>query len=175
MAKGDFAKQSFTGMPQWAKGVIGVGLLLGAGYLVYKIMKAPKKFKEGQGARDETKALNQELDKLNSNPATKQTLKKSEALDIANQMFTAMDGWGTNGGAIMTAFTRIKNDADWLAVKTAYDIREVSSGRGNPEPNLNGTLVQAFASELGVNDIVWVNQINQLLAKRKINYKIPVG
>lgn len=170
--KMQFAKQQFSQMPPWAKGVIGIGLLLGVGYLVYKVMRAPKDIKKGQGGRQEDRAVNQELDKMNSNPATRQTLSKSDALSIANAIHTAMDGWGTDGSAIYKQLQRLKNQADWLAVRAAYGIREVSSGRFNPEPNFKGTLEPALTSELGVNDIQWIKRINEDFKKKNITAKL---
>lgn len=184
------ATKTFTGLPSWAQGVIAVALVGGVAYLAYKLMKAPAKIKEGQGARQEDRGWNQEFDKLNSNPATKATLSKAQMSGIANSLFTAMDGYGTDFPAIVGAFTQIKNDADFAGVNAAYGIREVSSGRLNPEPNLTGTLAQALTSELGANTTITglaspiyglyqiahnddqKTVINKILAKNKVKYKI---
>lgn len=170
--KTEFAKKSFSEMPPWAKGAIGVGLLAGVGYLVYRVMRAPKDIKAGQGNRQEDRAVNQELDKVNSNPSTAQKLAKSDALAIANNVFAAMDGWGTDGLGIYKQLTRLQNQADWLAVRAAYGVREVSSGKWNPEPNYKGPLEGAMTSELGVNDIAWIQKINAYFKSKGISAKL---
>lgn len=170
--KTDFAKEQFSTMPGWAKGVIGIGLLGGVAFAIYKIMNAPKDIRKHQTDRQETASVAQELDKANQNPATKQKLSKTDALAIANSLFTAMDGWGTDTVAIMKNLGRLQNQADWLAVSSAYGIKEVSSGRGNPEPNYTGTLSGALTSELGVNDLAMRNKINQYFASKGITARI---
>lgn len=171
-----YAKDQFGTMPPWAKGVIGVLIVGGVAYLLYKAFKGGKQVIDTKGAREESRAVAQELDKLNENPATKQKLTKSEALEVANAMHTAMDGWGTDSGKLASAFLRLKNQADWLAVSNAWGVRELSSGKFNPEKNLVGTLPQALASELGTTDAsVWVPKMNQYLAKVGIRYRLPIA
>lgn len=166
--KTDFAKQSFTGLPPWAKGVIAIGLLAGTAYIVRKLMKAPGEIKAGQGNRQEDKSWNQQFDKLNTNPATKATIDKAQMTSYANSLFTAMDGYGTDESGIMRIIDSLKNDADFAGVSAAYGVREVSSGAWNPEPNYKGTLSGALASELSAS---WVSALNATLAKKGIKYK----
>lgn len=168
MAKTDFAKQSFTGLPKWAKGVVAVIVIGGLAYVGYKLLKAPKKIEENKGNREENRSNNNELEKLNGNPTTRQTLSQSDASAIANKLFTAMDGYGTDVPTIEQQMNRLKNQADWLAVKVAYGIREVSSGKLNPEPNYTGTLEGALASELGINDVMARARVNAAMKKKGI-------
>lgn len=174
MAKGEFVKQSFTGLPNWAKGVIAVGVVAGVGYLVYKLYKAAKDAKETKDSKEEVQEVKQELNALNQNPSTKQTLSVSDAKAIANKIFEAMDGYGTDETAILQQLLRLKNQADWLAIRQEWGVREVSSGRGNPAPNFKGTLEAALTSELGdaPEDLVVKKNANAHFAKVGITARI---
>lgn len=174
MAKGEFAKQAYTGLPTWAKGVIAVGVLAGVGFIVYKLYKKSQEIKDTKDSKEEVKAVEQELSALNQNPSTKQTLSVSDAKSIANSIFTAMDGYGTDEVAILRQLVKLKNQADWLAVRAEWGVREISSGRGNPEPNFKGTLEAALTSELGdtPEDLVVKAKVNQHFAKVGITARI---
>jgi len=162
-----FAKQSFTGLPPWAKGVIAVAIIGGIGYIAYKFLKAPGKIKEGQGNRQEENSANKDLDKLIS-AGKGPTLSKTQYLQYANQLQSAMDGYGTDNGAILKIFANVKNEADVLAIITAYGIRKISSGTWNPEPNYEGTLGGALSSEQSANEL---GKLNLLLAKKGIKHR----
>lgn len=153
----------FNALPGLAKLII----VAGAAYAIYKLAKAPAKIKQGSGSRSEERAVNQEFDQLNSNPNTKATLTKSQMDQYANQLFQAMDGYGTTEETILSVFKKVKNDADVLGIVKSYGIREVSSGRFNPEPNLKGTLAEALTSELSSS---WLETINKTLKAKKIKY-----
>ena len=168
----NFAQSTITSIPAWAKGVAVVAILAGVGFLIFKVNKFAKDRKANEGNKKEEDAIKNELTQANSNPATKQKLTPSQASAIANSVFTAMDGYGTDGSGIYTKLTQIQNNADWLAVRASYGIREVSSGKFNPEPNFKGTLEGALASELGVNDWAWVNKINAYFKSKGVNAKI---
>jgi hypothetical protein len=165
--KTEFAKKSYTGLPQWAQGVIAVALVGGAAYLVYKLVKAPAKLKEGQGARQEDRGWNQEFDKLNSNPATKATLSKVQMSSIANALQTAMDGYGTDYDAILRAFANVKNQADYAGVNAAFGVRIIKAGTGTgfftTTPAMN--LQAALTDEL---DTKQLNALNLMLAKKGV-------
>jgi|688.fasta_scaffold218536_3 hypothetical protein len=174
MAKGEFAKQAYTGLPTWAKGVIAVGVLAGVGFIVYKLYQKAQDVQEVKDSKEEVKEVEKELNDLNKNPNTKQTLSVSDAKAIANNIFTAMDGYGTDEVAILKQLIKLKNQADWLAIRAEWGVREVSSGRGNPEPNFKGTLEAALTSELGdtPEDIVVKKKVNEHFAKVGITARI---
>ena len=157
-----------AGMPPWAKGAILVGGVVLAVYLVKKVVTIPQQIKDGAGSRDESKESYQEMDKLVSSGA-KATISDSQASAIANQLVTAMDGYGTDEDSILLAMAKIQNDLDFLKVKNKYGIREISSGRFNPEPNYNGNLGGALHSELSV---YWTNLINEVMKRKGITYSI---
>jgi hypothetical protein len=171
MAKGtkQFAQESFTGLPGWAKGAIAVGVLAGVGYAVYYFTKQVGEVKEGKTERIEDRGWNSEFDKLNSNDKTKATLSKAELLSLANKIHAAMDGYGTDEEAIVKSFRSLKNNADFAGLQAAYGIQEISSGRFNPEPNFKGNMIATLSTELSD---YWVSKINAILKAKGIKYKI---
>ena len=169
MAKGDFAKESFKGLPDWAKGVIAIAVVGGIAFIAYKLYKKGKDIKEGKGNRQEEKGWNKELDELSSNPATKPTLSQAQMAAFANSLFIAMDGYATDEQGIISIFKNVRNNADFAGINAAYGIREISSGRFNPEPNYKGNLIGGLASELSQ---YWRDEINKDLASKKITYRV---
>jgi len=159
---------TFTQLPPWAKGVVVVGVLAGAAYALHKISTLPKNIKEGKGSRDQENAEIKEQQQLQQQ-GKKATLTKSQMASIANVVFNAVDGWGTDEDAIITQMKKIKNDLDYLGVSTAWGIREVSSGRFNPEPNFKGTLAGALQNDLSN---YWIRKINTDFYKKKMTYRV---
>jgi hypothetical protein len=171
MAKGDFAKASFMNLPPWAKGVIAVGVLGIVGYVGYKLYKGIIDQASGKAAgdRQEDRGWNKEFDNLNTNASTKATITQAQMLSFANSLHAAMDGYQTDEDGIVAIFKQLKNNADFAGVSAAYGVREVSSGKWNPEPNFKGGLSGALSSELSQ---YWRDLINKDLASRNITYKV---
>jgi hypothetical protein len=119
--------------------------------------------------REQGKATENELDQLNTNANTRQTLTQSQVLALANKLFQAMDGYGTDENSILSAFYSLRNNADFLALIAAFGTREISSGSWNPEANFNGTLTAALANEL---DIDYIIKLNNILKAKKIIYRV---
>jgi hypothetical protein len=157
--------QDFLANPNNKK-IIRVVLLVIGAYVAYRIVKGVVK---ATPQREEEQAGMNELDILNLNSATKQKITKQQAESFANVLFTAMDGYGTDEDTIAGVFKQMKNNADFAGISAAYGVRELSSGRMNPEPNYKGGLSGALASELSQS---WKDIINKDLASRKITYKI---
>ena len=149
------------------KKIIRVVLLVIGAYVAYRIVKGVIK---ATPQREEEQAGMNELDILNTNSATKQKITKQQAESFANVLFTAMDGYGTDEGAIFGVFYKLTNNADYLAVSNAYGSnRIVSSGKLNPEPNYKGAMAGAIHSEL---DSANIKKLNSILTRKKITYQI---
>lgn len=152
------AESTFTGLPGWAQGVLAVGalgLIVIIGFTIYK--KIQKRiglagaFKEKREVTDKLK----ELEKENIKP----TLSDAEFAAMANQLVAAFDGYGSKVSEVYKNFDKLKNDADVLKLIDAYGIREISSGRFNPEPNYKGTLAGAIAEEMAGQEIAYANSV----------------
>lgn len=148
--------------------VVKLGLLIVAGYIVYRLAT---NFYKNQGSREEEDAGTTELEELNKNSETRQKISNQQAQSYANVLFTAMNGYGTDEEAIVSVFYKLRNNADYLALSNAYGSnRVVSSGRGNVfEPDFRGTMASALRSELSS---YWTKRINKILTNKKITYKI---
>ena len=136
-----------SGVPGWEKGLIILAGLTLTGIIGWKLYKGAKSLREQKGSREEQAATQLELANLNKGASTKQTISKTQANAMANAIFTAMDGYGTDSVVILKQLVQLKNQADWLALSDAFGIREISSGKGNPTPNFKGTLSGALADE----------------------------
>ena len=157
----------FSQLPPWAKGVLAMAGIVAIGAVGYVIYKEIKKREADKGNKAENTAANSELADL-LRRGIKPSYQKSQYASYANSLWEAMDGYGTDSDLIMRIIANMKNDADFLALSSAYGIRTVSSGAGNPEPDLKGTLSAALASELSNSKI---KDINASMAKKGITYK----
>lgn len=139
-------------VPPVVKGIIYLVVAGGAVWGTAEIIHVVKNRKANKGNRAEEKDIKKELDDLNASSSTKQKLSNSSATAIANNLFSAMDGYGTDSVAVTKNLLKLQNQADWLAVRKAFGTREISSGKLNPTPNFTGTLEGALTDELGVID-----------------------
>lgn len=156
--------QTFEGLPTWAKGIIAIAGTATTIFVVWKIYNYIQLQMSIGKEKGEIKANEQELKDLEKK-GVKPTLNKTQLADMANQIKTAFDGYGTDKSALGRAFAKVKNEADLLNLKTIFGIRTISSGRLNPEPDKTGTLGEIMASEL---DAASIFDINMVLAKQGI-------
>jgi hypothetical protein len=85
---------------------------------------------------------------------------------LADALFEAMDGYGTNEDDIMGVFKNLRNQADFDALEQAFGSREISSGAGNIfSSNYKGRLVGALKDELDSSELA---DLNSLLRSKKI-------
>ena len=79
---------------------------------------------------------------------------------MADEMFDAMNGYGTNETKINDNLNRLKNKADWNSLVSAYGVRKLSSGRGNVfASDFTGNLPNALISELSSSELKTANNI----------------
>jgi hypothetical protein len=163
MAKSNFLKESFSGLPSWAKGVISIAIVGGVGYVLYK---ASKKFTaEQQRSNEEKQEIETELQKeVKKKPLT---YPLSQYKSFADQIEVAGFGLGTDEEAIYSIFRKLKNNADYLALKQAW---------GKPTRKtydwavpLDYTLSQFLRYELSDSDIT---KLNNILQSKGITYRV---
>lgn len=93
---------------------------------------------------------------------------KSKAL--ANQIFDAMNGCGTNEDAIMSAFSEIRNAMMFQAVVNNYGSRTISSEWWCfGVKSFTGNLSESLRNELSQS---YIDQINAMLAQNNISKQI---
>lgn len=158
-----FIQKGFSDLPQWAKGVISVGLLAGSAFLIYKLVK---KFGSDERREVEQNAnINQELQQESQkNPLT---FAKSQYSSFADTIQTAGFDVGTDEAAIYSVFNKLKNNADYLALIAAW---------GKPTRTIYDwgmpykmTLPQFLRWEMSDTE---VQKINKILSSKNIKYRI---
>jgi hypothetical protein len=89
---------------------------------------------------------------------------------LSNQIFDAVNGYGTDEEKIKRIFKMLKTDSDFDALKDAYGVRQVSSGRGNFfVSNYEGDLVSTLRDEMDDSEIA---ELNQILTSNRISRTI---
>ncbi len=156
-----------TQLPPWAKGTIAVGLMVAAFVAAYMINRAVKNKKALEGAKKETDATNDTAKTLTAQ-GQKATLDDLKLSTISNQIVTACAGYGTDVNAVYAAFANVNTDLDVVNLIKKFGIREISTGAGNPSPNLKGTLSQVLTDELSSSELI---ALNNMLARKGIKYR----
>ncbi len=169
-----FLKESYKNLPPFTRGVLTIALVAGGVYVGYKILKKIGKITGGvldskTGSQQAGRFWDQDVERYNQNPATKATISKAQALEYANAIHAAMDGYGTDEDAILAYFEKLKNNADFALLQSAYGTRTVSSGNWNPAPDFTGSLIAALTDEL---DQYYKQKINNIMGVKNIKYRV---
>lgn len=144
------------------EGIITASIMLAGLYLVYKIFKKTSNTNNvGIGVALEPSALG---GAVGANP----TMTQAEFKNIADKMFNAMSGWGTDTSVLYNNFALLKNNDDVMSLISSYGIRDLPSGKLNPIPDFGGNLPEALASELSQGEI---DAINTTLSRNGINIR----
>lgn len=127
--------------------IIIIVILLLIAWKLYQ--KAKKSIDEAIQKKKNQQALNS-LNNTNSQDvggaivSTAETYTNLQYQDMANKLFNAMDGMGTDEKKILTTLAQLKTKADWNKLKQAYGTRKISAwGFG-----YTGTLLECLKSEL---------------------------
>jgi hypothetical protein len=167
-----FAKESFSGLPQWAKGVVAVAAVGGVIYLILKLQKAGSIIKspEEKVDKEEAKQQQEELEReIKKKPLT---YPLSQYKTFANVIEEACNEEGTDEEAIYTTFRKLKSNADYLALQKAW---------GNPTRFVTPdfylfyttgkrfTIPQLLRNDMSDSEI---RKVNQILANNNIKYRI---
>jgi hypothetical protein len=84
-------------------------------------------------------------------------------LPIANNLFDAMNGYGTSNDDIETELKKIQSKKEWDALVKAFGTRTISSGYWNVfQSDFTGGLVECLQDEL---DEAETNRANQILSR----------
>jgi len=88
----------------------------------------------------------------------------------ADEIFAAMDGYGTDESAIVSSFNKVKTDADFDALVTAFGTRTISSGSWNILiSDFTGDLSACLRDELSSG---WISDINNTLQRNGVTKTI---
>lgn len=157
------ATKTFNDLPQWAKGVIAVGVLAGAGYLLYKyVLKSKTSSEVGQEEVESEIVVSSKKDKA--------SYPSSQYYAFADAVETAVNDIGTNEQLLYTTFRKLKNNTDYLLLKKAFGIREYN---GDIFPYIitraKWGLEATLQNELSKTELGYVNAI---LKKANIKYRV---
>lgn len=145
--------------------IITVAVVVVLGAVALKLVKAPKGGNNGDGDNDDGSGSGG-----GGNSGGGGTTSGLDFRALANQIFEACDGYGTDEVEIALVFNKLKNNADFDALYDAYGIREVSSGRGNIfQSNFVGDLSATLRNELGSS---YIDNINKSLSSKGITRQI---
>lgn len=143
-------------------GLITASIVIVAAYLLYKIFN---KKSISNGGNVGNVVSNPELGgTIGSAP----TMSSAKFKEIADKIFNAFEGYGTNYTIINNQFALLKNNDDVMSLISAYGIRDVSSGKYNPLPDFTGNLPETIANELTQSQI---SEINSILVKSGITIR----
>jgi len=142
--------------------IITASILAIGGYLLYKIFKKPEQ------PSNDASASQTPVSTGSGTIGTVQTLSAAEYKKMANNIFDAMSGWGTNLSVIYNELAKLKNNDDVAYLIQAYGIKQIPAGKFNPVPDFKGNLAEAFANELSYAQI---ENINSVMANNGITVK----
>lgn len=125
---------------------------------IYVIAKAAKKRKTEQEALADQKVALDDAKELEDSGMVA-SYSESDYKMLAEQIFTAMNGYGTDVAAIYRVMYQMKNDLDLKYLTIAFGVREIDSGRWNPVPNYSGGLAGAMVDELSPMEIAAVDKL----------------
>ena len=158
----------FKNLPPWAKGTIAVVITVGVIGGTYLTVKKIRTSIEDRKRKDENKAVADKLTELNKNPATKQKLSDITIKSMANVIETSLNGMGTDYWAVSTQINRLKNDADFLALKDSFGTRTINSGVYFV-PDYKGNLSEVIHDEMEADEVL---DLNKLIAGKGIKYRL---
>ena len=101
----------------------------------------------------ETKSIEELENSINNNKLSYQLAEYSL---MANSLFTAMDGMGTNEQVIYNVFNRLKNIDDLYQLITSFGVKD------------DQTLQQWLISDLSSSEL---EKVNQILSMKNINFQ----
>jgi hypothetical protein len=145
-------------------GLITASIVIAAAYLLYKIFNkkgASSTSYGGSGVVVPNPTLGGTI-------GTAPTMNEAKFKEIANKIFNAFEGYGTDTTAIKNQFALLKNNDDVMGLVAAYGIREISSGNYNPLPDFTGNLPEAIGDELSQSEI---SDLNSILVKNGITIR----
>jgi hypothetical protein len=161
--------QYYTELPSWAKGIVVVGgiaiIYITAKQLVSKIKEQSQFKKQRQGLDNQRTELKDML-VTGARLSYAQSQYKTWATQIASE-FAGCDPLNSSYGKFANIMYKLKNNADYLALSTAFDIQEYDQC-GIFNGNFKGNLQEAVNDEFDVNE---VNRLNNELAKQGITYR----
>jgi hypothetical protein len=159
MAKGDFAKQSYTGLPMWAKGVVAVAIIGGIGYLVYKLNKKIGDLKDSKDSKATVNDATKEyLDMKNQGKKLSYPESNySSAINTIVKLLNNCDSFMSELQAVEEVIKIVKTPTDWTYLVSKFgnkDIDDCGWGKTNYD------LPTLLKDQLDTGGAYIINQVN---------------
>ena len=159
----------WTNLPIWAKGLIFVG----GAFVAYKVGKnLLSKTRLDETTRDDK----QEVDGWNNSFITdssskKPTLSKTQMKQMANKIEDCLDGYGTRDAQLISTFKKVKNNADFSGLNSAFGTRTIDAGWGIGWAS-GAPVKGAMTKCMQEADNATLSTINKHLKKQGIKYEV---
>jgi hypothetical protein len=148
----DNVKFFWADLPKWAKGITIIAAIGIPSYIAYTIYKNKKDEAALAKALEEQKQLEDEVAN-DINNGGKLSYDKSYYIGLADQLWAAFDGYGTDNQTVFDVFKKMNTNLDVKQLQLSYNNKysniEINSGRWNPASGYKGNLKGAIADELG--------------------------
>lgn len=142
---------------KWVKYGITAGIVAVASLLVYLVAK--RVIKEVV-AHDPSKDLGKELGKeINT---SKLSYTSSQYQTMADSLYRAMDGAGTNWDTVVRVIKQVKNSDDWKQLVKVFGVKKSTSMWSS----FSGNLVEWLEDELDGSEMT---EISAILSKATVN------
>jgi len=160
---------SYKELPPWAKGIIFIG---GLGAIYIFASQTVSQIKKQADEKEANKSVISAKDELAAllKKGIKPTISKSQADSWSDQIvkqFSGADLLLQSGSLVKRLFLNLKNDVDFLVLKTQFGIRSYKDAFFGAVKNV--TLEAALQDELTNGSL---EGINKQLAKQGITYKV---
>lgn len=176
----------WKGLPTWAKGILAVGGAVAGYFAITSFINKLKSDAAMQDAIATQRNQETELQQL-QNSGVKPTYPISQYKQWADELQSQFDGcdfgvripvdpryfggyfWSNSGAKIANIILQFKNDADYLALSTAWGASRTYDQCGWGTGNFTGNLSQAVTDELDTREIIALNEF--LVSKGITSYR----
>lgn len=161
--------QYYTELPSWAKGIVVVGGIAIIYFATKQTIARLRKQSESKDAQNSVNEAKNELEKL-KNSGVNPTITKSQADAYAEKIVKQFKGADLLLGSydvVNQIFKDLKNDADYLLLKSSFGVRTYDDAFLGQVKNV--TLESAIQDELTQ---MRINDLNKTLSKQGITYKV---
>jgi hypothetical protein len=150
-------------------GLITASIVIAATYLLYKIFNKKAAINPNNGGNSANGGGAVVKDpNIGGTIGAAPTMSEAKFKEIADEIYSAFWGYGTNNKTIKNQFALLRNNDDVMSLIAAYKIRLISSGDYNPAPDFTGNLPEALADELDEDEI---SELNSILVKNGITIR----
>lgn len=159
----------YKDLPPYAKAVVLIGTGVAVWVIYSRIRNSFLKKAEEKKSQQAVISAKDELSNLNSR-GVRPTISRTQADGWADQIvkqFTGADLTLGSYDVVARIFSNLKNDADYLMLKTSFGTRTYPDALFGSVSNV--TLEGAIQDEL---TNMRISDLNGILAKKGINYKI---